>query len=79
MSRLVRGELGDGAGEERGERYASLRLCPLKRQIERMDGPWGGALITGAREGDEVSLMNIQKSCVSSLRDAYIYIYIYAS
>lgn len=59
MSRFVRRELGDGTrAEGRG-----TRLCPLKRQIERMEGgrgiDYGGA--QGAREGDEISLMNIQK------------------
>ena len=35
-------------------------------------------MITGAREGDEISLMNIQKFVrVVAIRDAYIYIHIY--
>lgn len=35
-------------------------------------------MITGAREGDEISLMNIQKFVrVVAIRDAYIYIYTY--
>lgn len=35
-------------------------------------------MITGAREGDEISLMNIQKFVrVVAIRDAYIYTHIY--